>query len=242
MKVKEKIYMGTDELIENGPINIVILGDSVSHGSFLDEIDFDSAYWSVLRKKMIAIKNYVPINIINSAIGGIMAKTALNFVESRATAFSPDLIIVCFGLNDINGTKEEYLSSLAEIFRKCTDSGAEVIFMTPNMLNTYVADDTPEKYREYAFVTAEYQNSGRMDDYIYSAKKLAEDMNITVCDCYSKWKELSKTEDTTMLLANRINHPNEKMHELFAEELFKVIFGEDVSVSDKTENTMYKEN
>ena len=114
--------------------------------------------------------------------------------------------------------------------------------MTPNMLNTYVADDTLEKYREYAAVTAQYQNSGRMDDYIYSAKKLAEDMNITVCDCYSKWKELSKTEDTTMLLANRINHPNEKMHELFAEELFKVIFGEDVSVSDKTENTMYKEN
>ena len=242
MKVKEKIYMGTDELIENGPINIVILGDSVSHGSFLDEIDFDCAYWSVLREKIIAIKNYVPVNIINSAIGGITAKTAVNFVESRATAFSPDLIIVCFGLNDINGSKEDYLSSLARIFEKCTECGADVIFMTPNMLNTYVADDTLEKYREYAFVTAEYQNSGRMDDYIYSAKKLAEDMNITVCDCYSKWKELSKTEDTTMLLANRINHPNEKMHELFAEELFEVIFGEDVSVSDKTENTMYKEN
>lgn len=240
MKLKEKIYMNKEGLIKNGPISIVILGDSISHGSFLDNIDFEAAYWNLLRKKIIGIKNYVPVNIINSAIGGITAGTALDFVESRAAVYSPDLIIVCFGLNDVNGTLERYLSALSEIFKKCMASGAEVIFMTPNMLNTYVAEDTPEKYREYAAITAEYQNSGRMDKYIYSAKKLAEDMNVTVCDCYSKWKELSKTQDTTQLLINRINHPNEKMHEMFADELFKTIFGKDAVTSNKTENTMYQ--
>ena len=34
MKVKEKILLDVYGLLEHGPINIVILGDSVSHGSF----------------------------------------------------------------------------------------------------------------------------------------------------------------------------------------------------------------
>ena len=240
MRVCEKIYMDDDDIIKNGPINIVILGDSVSHGCFLSGIDFEAAYWNLLRKKIIGVKNYVPVNIINSAICGISASTALEFVESRATVYSPDLIIICFGLNDVNGTLERYISALSGIFGKCVASGAEVIFMTPNMLNTYVAEDTLEKYKNYAAVTAEYQNSGKMDEFIFSAIKLAEDMGVKVCDCYSKWKELSKTQDTTQLLINRINHPNEKMHELFADELFKIIFDGDAKVCTKIENTMYK--
>ena len=35
MKVKEKILMDIEGLKKNGPINIVILGDSVSHGTVL---------------------------------------------------------------------------------------------------------------------------------------------------------------------------------------------------------------
>ena len=47
---------------------------------------------------------------------------------------------------------------------------------------------------------------------------------IRVCDCCGKWKKLAETQDTTMLLANRINHPTKEMHELFADSLFKMIF------------------
>jgi len=113
--------------------------------------------------------------------------------------------------------------------------------MTPNMLNTYVAEDTPQKYIEYAAVTAEYQNSGRMDLYISSAIELAKEMNIPVCDCYGEWKEISKTQDTTQLLINRINHPTPEMHILFAEKLFDMIFNEAASKEDESDTTlMYK--
>ena len=65
-------------------------------------------------------------------------------------------------------------------------------------------------------------------------------MNIPVCDCYAKWKELAKTQDTTMLLANRINHPTKEMHELFAQSLFEMIFDdEEVNVA-QAESTMNK--
>lgn len=226
MKIKDKIMLNNQGLIENGPINIVLFGDSISHGAINGYFDYENVYWNRLKKKLNKINDYVPVNMIDSAVEGSTASQALCRIDNWVLNHNPDLIIVCFGLNDVNYPLENYLNSLKTIFNRCTEAGFKVIFMTPNMLNTYVAPDTPEQFYDYAFVTAEMQNSGKFDEYIDSAKKLAADEGITVCDCYSKWKELSKTQDTTMLLANRINHPTPEMHELFAESLYEIIMAE----------------
>ncbi|MBE6666379.1 MAG: SGNH/GDSL hydrolase family protein [Ruminococcaceae bacterium] len=223
MKIREKIYLDLDGLEKHGPLNIVIFGDSISHGMFLGDPDYENVYWNILRKKLNSFRSYVPVNMICAAIGGTSASASLSRLKKQVLKHEPDAVIVCFGLNDVNGSLETYLRSLRIIFERCTEAGAEVIFMTPNMMNTYVAEDTPAQWREYAHKTAEMQNSGRMDLYIAEAMKLAADMGVTVCDCYSKWKELSQTQDTTLLLANRINHPNEDMHNLFAESLYETI-------------------
>ena len=239
MDIKEKIFMEWEQLESEGPITIVAFGDSVTHGAVgEDEICYETVYWNLLRKKILEIRDYVPVNVINAGIGGTNATKSVERLEKQVLAHLPDLIIVCFGLNDINGTLEDYLVALRVIFEKCKDSGSDVIFMTPNMLNTYVAEITAPKYLEYAAVTANYQNSGKMDLFMDSAIKLATDMKIPVCDCYHKWKELSKTQDTTKLLANGINHPIKEMHELFAESLFEMIM-RDASFKDgKSNNTM----
>lgn len=224
MRIKDKINLDYEGLCQHGAITIVAFGDSVTHGAVGDgEINYETVYWNRLRKKINDVRNYVPVNVINSGIGGITASGSLERMERDVFSHHPDLVIVCFGLNDVNGTLEEYISSLEVIFAECNKREIEAVFLTPNMLNTYVADDTLEELKEYAEITAEIQNSGRMDSYMEAAVALAESMNIKVCDCYSKWKKLSETEDVTMLLANRINHPVKEMHELFAEELFKII-------------------
>jgi lysophospholipase L1-like esterase len=224
MKIRDKINLGRDCLEKEGAITIVAFGDSVTHGALgPGEINYETVYYNRLRQKLNAYKSYMPVNVINSAIGGTSAKASLARMDRQVLAHNPDLIIVCFGLNDVNGSLEDYIEPLREIFTKSIASGAETVFLTPNMLNTYVADDTPAQYRDYAFKTAEMQNSGKMDRYIHAAAELATDMGITLCDCYSQWKKLSQTQDTTMLLANRINHPNTEMHRLFAENLFEVI-------------------
>ena len=225
MKISEKINLDLQGLIENGPITIVAFGDSVTHGAVAhNEIDYETVYWNRLKKKINNLRNYVPVNVINAGIGGITAKDSLKRMDKQVLSHNPDLIIVCFGLNDVNGTLEDYLNSLEEIFDKAQKSGAEVIFMTPNMLNTSVLDDTAEEHYEYAIKTARMQNEGRMDLYMESAVRLATKMGVKVCDCYKKWKKLSETQDITYLLANRINHPTKEMHELFAESLFEIIF------------------
>ena len=224
MKVKEKLQMNLAGLEEHGPVTVVAFGDSVTHGSVAaGEMNYDTVYWNRLRLKLNAAYPTIPVNVINAGIGGTTAARSVKRLDNQVLCHRPDLVIVCFGLNDINGTPEDYLSSLSTIFARCTESGAEVIFMTPNMLNTHVVEGTEERFASYAVKTAEMQNSGKMDLYMNSAVTLAREMEIPVCDCYAKWKELSKTQDTTLLLANYINHPTKEMHELFAQSLFDMI-------------------
>lgn len=240
MKVYEKLMMNRIGLTENGPINIVIFGDSISHAAFNDYFDFEAVYWNRLRQKLIAHRTYIPVNMICAAIGGTTASKSLSRLESQVLVHRPDLVIVSFGLNDVNGELDVYLGALREIFEKCHNIGSDVIFMTQNMMNTYVAEDTPKQHFEYAHKTADMQNSGRVEHFFASAIALAKEMGVTVCDCYARWKALYESGvDTTLLLANRINHPTEQMHELFADVLFEAIVGTP-SESVETDDAMYK--
>ena len=241
MKIKEKLFLTQEELAIYGSINIVIFGDSVSQGCLVRHIDYDSVYWNRLRKKLNAIRDFVPVNMICSAISGITATESVPRLEKQVLNHDPDAVIICFGLNDVNGPLENYLRSLRIIFERCAESGAEVIFMTPNMMNTYVAEGTPEKHFEYAHKTAKMQTEGRVDRYIGAAKDLALSLGVTVCDCYAEWKKLSATTDTTMLLANRINHPVPEMHELFATMLYDTILSGENAASTAAEDAMFEE-
>ena len=185
MHIKDKILLDRNGLEQYGPITIVAFGDSVTHGALNGEINYETVYWNRLRRKILEVRNYVPVNVINAGIGGITASGSLGRIESQVLTHRPDLIIVCFGLNDVNDPLERYLSALRTIFEKCLASGADVIFMTPNMLNTYVAPDAPESHLAYAAVTAKYQTEGRMDLYMESAVRLAEEMGVPVCDCHA---------------------------------------------------------
>lgn len=241
MKIREKILLDLQGLEEYGPINVVIFGDSVSHGAMRTDIDYENVYWNRLKKKLNAFRNYIPVNMINASIGGTTAKHSLKRLDRQVLKHEPDLVIVCFGLNDVNGSLDDYISSLREIFARCQAAKLDVIFMTPNMLNTSVAEDTPREYYDYAHKTADMQNQGRMDKYMAAAVALANEMDVTVCDCYAKWKELSKTQDVTMLLINRINHPTPEMHELFANALYEIIMGDGENTAT-TSSTMFRQS
>lgn len=225
MRISEKIHLDKEGLMKYGPINIVAFGDSITHGMFAaGEIDYEAVYWNRLKKKIHEVKMYVPVNVIDAGIGGITAEGSVERVDSQVLIHRPDAVIICFGLNDVTGSVDKFVESLKRIFEKCKKNSSEVIYMTPNMLNTYVAEDTFEADREYAATTAKLQNEGVMDMFMKNACECAKSCGVEVCDCYSKWKEMSETRDTTMMLANRVNHPKREFHDMFAQGLFDILF------------------
>ena len=98
MKINEKINMDYDGLVKHGPITIVAFGDSVTHGAVAyGEKNYETVYWNRLRKKILEVRDYVPVNVINAGIGGITAARSLERMDSQVLAHNPDLVIVCFG-------------------------------------------------------------------------------------------------------------------------------------------------
>lgn len=110
MKIIEKIRKKSLCLRDSSPITIAFLGDSVTQGCFdvyrtsenSAETYFDAehAYHSLLRKIFGMLYPNVPLNIINAGISGDSASDGLKRLERDVLRVSPDLCVVCFGLND----------------------------------------------------------------------------------------------------------------------------------------------
>lgn len=240
MQISELLSMNREGLTEHGPIVIAALGDSVTHGMFdRDTADHESVYHNRLRQMLNAYKPYVPVCVINAGIGGTTAKQALARLDRDVLSHRPDLVTVCFGLNDVNYPLDEYIASMREILVRCLAVTENVIVITPNMLNTTVSPETEAKYMAYAAVTAEMQNGGKMDMYMDAVRALAEELSVPVCDVYGEWRRRALTEDMTAKLANHINHPTPEMHALKAKMLFDMLIKGDTTESN-TEDGMIR--
>jgi len=243
MKVLNKLSRRNIDIESRAHVTIAFLGDSITQGcfelykgyncDFEGTNDYEAVYHSQLKKMLNYVFPEAPINIINAGIGGNSAQQGCDRMEWDVFPYSPDLIVVCFGLNDACGGVEKleaYVSSLKEIFHKLKEKGIETILMTPNMMNTYISPLTvPDSIIETAKFTSEIQNNGVMDVYMDAARELCANEGIIVCDCYRKWKMMSEAGvNTTKLLSNHINHPTREMHVLFAVSLFETIMFEKV--------------
>ena len=239
MTFLEKISLKARNPLTVSPVRLAALGDSVTQGCFelvqlpgqiIDTVfEPSEAYHQVLGRLLEDIFPRVPVNVINAGISGDNAQQGLERLERDVLGCSPDLVIICFGLNDVlfgEERKAAYQEALREMFRRLRQAQTETIFMTPNMMNTYVCADytlTPEM-RQIAEKTADIQTGGLMGAYMEAARKVCQEENIPVCDCYALWRKMEKLgTDTTMLLSNRINHPTRGMHRIMAQELFHTI-------------------
>lgn len=221
-------------------VTVAFLGDSVTQGCFevykkLDgsiETVFDKqhAYTKLFADMLSVLYPSVPVNIINAGISGDNAPGGAKRLQRDVLRHEPDLVIVCYGLNDCGETVDaiaRYTTALADIFSHVKAAGCELIFMTPNMMNTGISPflQKDELIVSIAKATAKKQVSGVFDAHIDAARSLCKEMNVPVCDCYALWKQLEAGGvDTTELLSNKINHPTREMNKLFAYELIRTIF------------------
>lgn len=240
MKIIDKIIAKAKDIKAAPPVTIAFIGDSVTQGCFeiynksngdIETVyDKNNAYHAHLSRILATLYPSVPINIINAGISGGKAPQGLERLDRDVISYHPDLVVVCFGLNDSTKGMEmltNYIDALDEIFKKLNASGIETIFMTPNMMCTEVSCFITEPNQiETAQKVMTTQNDAILEAYLESAKEIAKQNGVTVCDCYKKWKTLYKCGvDVTELLANKINHPTREMNYLFAISLLETMMG-----------------
>lgn len=219
--------------MENARWLIAFLGDSVTHGCFETApgggatYDFEAVYHNRLRLMLSEKEPTRPVSVVNAGVNGDSAAGGLARLDRDVLRFRPDLCVVNFGLNDVNGDYDRYVKSMDGIFSRLQAEGIPAVFLTCNMLNTYYnAAITAPRYYEYAHKTAEMQLSGRLERYLDGAKEAAYRRGARLCDCHEKWLAMYRAGlDTTVMLANGINHPVRELHGLFAGYLAKLLEG-----------------
>ena len=105
-RVSGKLPLG-----QHGSVNIVFLGDSVTHGCFASGYgiighDRFASYTMKFHKMISVLFPNTVFNIINSGIGGDTATTGLARLDRDVIAYHPDLVVVSFGLNDTEILRE----------------------------------------------------------------------------------------------------------------------------------------
>ena len=238
MKIIDKIKEKQNDLYARKPITIAFLGDSVTQGCFECyepvpegiETEFVAqwSYCETVKKILNKLYPRVPFTIINAGISGGSAYTGAKRLERDVLSYQPDLVVVCFGLNDSGGGENgiaDFKSHLSGIFEKINDFGAECIYMTPNTMNYNVSPKVgSDFFKRIAEGFANRMKSGLMDKYVASGMEAAQENNVTICDCYSLWTTMENNGvNVTELLANKLNHPDKDMHNLFAYELVKTM-------------------
>ena len=237
MNITKLLSKRSDKPMENKIPTIAFLGDSVTQGCFeLVEVgnscdtvfDRENAYSNHVSKILALLYPRTQINIINAGISGDSALGGLSRIERDVIAYSPDLTVVCFGLNDSGGGIENidrYKDALDKIFTKLEAIGSEIIFMTPNMMCEHGSPyNRSEISKKLSDRFSEIQNGGVLDAYVDAAKAVANSHGIPVCDVYAKWKLLSQNGvNVTELLSNKLNHPTREMQKLFAYSLVETM-------------------
>lgn len=203
------------------PVTIVCLGDSVTAGGNASKPEFRyvDVFAAGLRTRFPQSK----IEVKNISAGGSNSRQWLypdKFPYRGLTgaanparfehvlAAKPDLVTIEF-VNDAGLSPVQVEESYSEILKRLQPLGSEVILITPHFT----------MWRMMGFKS---MREAERRPYVLALRDFATKHQLGLADASARWQHLAKEGLPYLtLLDNTINHPDDRGHRLFAEELWK---------------------
>jgi len=191
---------------KNRTINIVFHGHSVPSGYFKTPVvNTLASYPFLVLKKIKELYPYAVVNVIITSIGGENAEMGTSRFESDVLTHKPDLIFIDYGLNDRYIGLERAYKAWDQMIKKSMDKGIKVILLTPS-------PDTRVNLLD---------SQNELNKHTEQIRKLAAENHIGLADTYKAFSFLFSDKTELDKYMAQINHPNEKGHELIANEIMK---------------------
>ena len=189
------------------PVTIVCWGDSVTVGGDASrpEHRYVDLFATRLRERFPASK----IKVINAGIGGTSTNGRLKAYPKEVLAHKPDLISVEF-VNDMGMPVDRLRANWISAIEQARKIGAEFVVITPH----YVMPSWMHKKHSRGPET-------RVN--CKTLRTLATEKGVGLADAARRW-ELLEYEGMPyeILLMNGINHPDDRGHALFVDELMRL--------------------
>ncbi|MBM4156222.1 MAG: SGNH/GDSL hydrolase family protein [Lentisphaerae bacterium] len=213
------------KLRAGGAVTIVCCGDSVTAGGNASkpELGYVDVFAAGLRERFPK----AALTVTNLSAGGSnsrqwlypdrfpyrgrpAAETGVDF--QRVLDAKPDLVTIEF-VNDCGLSPAQVEEGYGDLLGRVRGVGAELILITPHF--------TMPKMMNFA-----NERGVEARPYVLTLRAFAERNGLAVADASARWEHLWKEGlPYTTLLHNTINHPDDRGHRLFAEELWKCFEG-----------------
>ena len=217
----------------NGPVVIVALGDSVTAGAGPEGPDgrdyVDEVYHARLKVMLQERYPQCEFQIVNSGIGGEAASAGLATFDERVVIHHPDLLLIGYGLNDAGERGLEglpkYKQSIELLIERARETTtADIMLLSSNMMPIYESEKIPEHWRHVTDRFIQIQTTGVLAAYANCLMEIAQADEVAVADVYAEWERMAaQGVDTTQMLVNGLNHPDETGHMWAAQVIMRVI-------------------
>jgi lysophospholipase L1-like esterase len=209
------------KLKAGGPVKIVCWGDSVTAGGNASkpELRYPDVFAAGLRERFPQAK----IEMQNISAGGSHSRQWLypdkfryrdkpwqetGVTWRRIADAKPDLVTLEF-VNDAGLPPPMVEEVYNDILKRVQDLGAELILITPH-------------FTMWRMMGFKGMREAERRPYVLALREFANKHNIALADAAARWEHLWKEGLPYLtLLHNTINHPDDRGHRLFAEELWK---------------------
>lgn len=200
-KTRSKLLMGKT-------VTIAFVGDSVTGGAAASNSAkaFPAMFTDQLRKQY----PNAAIESVMVAQGGTHSDSQFARFQKRFTTDYPDLVIVEF-INDVALDGKTVSDRYSRFIRMLQSHGTESIICLPHLCSPSL----------YGFKPDDWQSVANKEYYVV-VTELCQEMKVGLANVFERSKNI-KSEGLTpaLLLADRQMHPNDRGHQLYAEELFR---------------------
>jgi lysophospholipase L1-like esterase len=201
------------------PVKIVCWGDSITAGG--DASTPQDRYPAVFERTLRAKYPKANISVVAVAAGGSTSRmwlypdkfpypwgnAKLDF--DNVLKEKPDLVTIEFANDAYMDAPDTLPAIYDDILKRIHGAGAEILIITPSFFNLeymHFNSYADQDHRAYDFWVRDYANAH----------------NLGIADTSTRWEHLYKEGiPYTTYLGNSINHPDDRGHQMFVDELMK---------------------
>ena len=191
---------------KNKTINLVFHGHSVPAGYFKTPIvNTLGSYPYLVLEQIKSNYPFTVVNIINTSIGGENSESGEKRFETEVLIHKPDVVFIDYALNDRGIGLERSKMAWEKMIRTALDKNIKVILLTPS------PDQTVDIKEDHSI----------LDQHADQIRQLSKYFKVGLIDTYTLFKNKTMEGVALVHFMSQVNHPNEKGHQLIAEEIMK---------------------
>ncbi len=189
---------------KNRTINLVFHGHSVPSGYFkTPHVNTVSAYPNLVLKKIKSIYQFAVINVITTSIGGENSVKGAERFKSEVLTHKPDVLFIDYALNDRGLGLEKSYAAWSKMIKQAKKQNIKVILLTPSPDQSVDYNDPDNELKKHT----------------NQIIQLANKHQVGLVDSYKAFEFLYSNKEQLTKYMSQVNHPNEKGHELIANEI-----------------------